>query len=142
MSAYWDASALIAAVVEDEEHHESAFEALASARADCTSTHALAEVFAILTSGRLTIQISPEEAFGFIDANFQERLKVMPLSLDDYREAMRRSHAAGARGGAIYDMLHLQCARRAKVKKIYTINLGHFRTFGPDLREMISVPGA
>src|SRR5207253_695886 len=103
-----------AAMVEEAAHHSAALDALAEPEDGFTSTHALAETFATLTSGRLDIQLSPNDALRVIEANISERLKVTELSQADYQLAMQSSQGAGARGGAIYDMLHLQAARRGK----------------------------
>ena len=140
MRRYFDASASVAAMVAEEEHHTAAFNALAESADAFTSTQALAETFATLTSGRLDIQLTPKEAMQVMDANVVRRLEVMELTLADYVQAMQRSQAAGARGGAIYDLLHLQAARRGKAQRILTMNVGHFQTFAPDLKELISLP--
>jgi predicted nucleic acid-binding protein len=140
LKAYFDSSALIAAFVEEEIHHESASEALVKTKAAFTSTHALAETFATLTGGRLTIQLTPEEALTVIETNAVGRLSVLELSTHDYRTAFRQSQSVGARGGAIYDLLHLQAARRGSATRIYTINVRHFQSFAPDLKEIISLP--
>jgi predicted nucleic acid-binding protein len=140
MKTYFDSSALIAAIVEEEEHHAAAFRALDETTHGVTSTHALAETFSTLTSGRLEIQLTPEEAFGVIEANVVQRMEVIELTISDYRRAMLVSHAAGARGGAIYDMLHLQAARRVRAGRILTINVRHFQTFAPDRKDAIQMP--
>ena len=127
-------------MVEEEEHHESALKALAECSEGFTSTHALAETFATLTSGRLEIQLAPNEALRIITANVIERLKIVDLTFADYRRAMQASQAAGARGGAIYDMLHLQAAQHGKAERILTINVRHFQTFAPDLKDLITLP--
>jgi toxin FitB len=137
---YFDSSALVAAMVEEEEHHAGALRALSETPEGVTSTHALAETFSTLTSGRADIQLSPDDALKIIDANVVRRLKVMDLSLSDYRQAMQSSQGVGARGGAIFDMLHLQAARRQRATCILTINLRHFQTFAPDLKHLIMLP--
>jgi predicted nucleic acid-binding protein len=137
---YFDSSALVAAIVEEEEHHETALKSLADTTDGVTSTHALAEAFSTLTSGRAEIQLSPNDAFKILEANVLRRLEVMDLTLSDYRRAMQSSQSAGARGGAIYDMLHLQAARRSRATRILTINLRHFQTFAPDLKHLIALP--
>ena len=45
-------------MVEEEEHHGAALKALASSADGFTSTHAIAETFATLTSGRLDLQLT------------------------------------------------------------------------------------
>jgi predicted nucleic acid-binding protein len=110
-------------MVEEEEHHGAALRALASSADGFTSTHAVAETFATLTSGRLEVQPTPAEATQVIDANVIRRLQVVDLGLSDYQQAMRNSQMVGARGGAIFDMLHLQAARRGAAKRILTLNV-------------------
>jgi predicted nucleic acid-binding protein len=140
LKTYFDSSALIAGMVEEEEHHEAALNALAKCTDGFTSTHALAETFATLTSGRLEIQLAPNDALRIIQANISEHLQIVELSYADYRQAMQSSQAAGARGGAIFDMLHLQAARRGKAVRILTINVRHFQTFAADLKDIIALP--
>ncbi len=140
MRTYFDTSALVASMVEEEEHHGAALKALASSADGFTSTHAIAETFATLTSGRLDLQLTPDEAAQIIDANVIQRLQVVDLGLSDYQQAMRNSQRVGARGGAIFDMLHLQAARRGTAKRIFTINVRHFQMFAPDLKGIISQP--
>jgi hypothetical protein len=60
--------------------------------------------------------------------------------LNDYQQAMRKSHKVGARGGAIFDMLHLEAARRGGAKRVLTVNVRHFQVFAPDLKSIISAP--
>jgi predicted nucleic acid-binding protein len=127
-------------MVQEEEHHGAALKALATSADGFTSTHAIAETFATLTSGRLEIQLAPTEAAQIIDANVIRRMRVVDLGLDDYQQAMRDSQTVGARGGAIFDMLHLQAARRGGAKRIFTINVRHFQIFAPDLKGSISLP--
>jgi hypothetical protein len=114
--------------------------ALTSSGDAFTSTHAIAETFATLTGGRLEGQLTPDEAAQVIDANIIQRLQVVDLRLSDYQQAMRNGQIVGARGGAIFDMLHLQAARRGSAKRILTINVRHFQIFAPDLKNIISLP--
>lgn len=127
-------------MVEEEEHHVAALKAMAGSTDGFTSTHAIAETFATLTSGRLEVQLTPDEAAQVIDANVIPRLQVLDLGLSDYQQAMRNSQSVGARGGAIFDLLHLQAARRGSAKRIFTINVRHFQIFAPDLKSIISQP--
>jgi predicted nucleic acid-binding protein len=127
-------------MIEEEEHHAAALKALAECEDGFTSTHAVAETFATLTSGRLDIQLTPNRASQIVEANIIQRLQVLELALEDYKLAMKASQAAGARGGAIYDMLHLQAARRGGAGRILTVNVRHFQTFAPDLKGRISLP--
>ena len=69
-------------MVEEEEHHVAALNALASSADGFTSTHAIAETFATLTSGRLEVQLNPAEAAQVIDANVIQRLQVVDLGVE------------------------------------------------------------
>lgn len=140
MRAYFDSSALIAAFVEEEAHHARAAESLVDATDGFTCQHTLAEVFGTLTGGRLGLQLSPMEATQMINANVVGKLDVLPLTVNDYMTALKESQGVGARGGAVFDMLHLQAARRGRAGRIYTINVRHFQMLAPDLRNIIALP--
>lgn len=140
MKIYFDSSALIAGMVAEEIHHERAADALSDSKDGFTCNHALSEVFATLTGGRLTLQLSPSEAAELIDNNVVDRLAILDLSAADYRKAIADCQRVGARGGGIFDMLHLQAARRGKAECIFTVNVRHFQTFAPDLSELIRLP--
>lgn len=140
MRTYWDSSALLAAVISDEPNHPRASAALAAARDDWTTPHALAECFATLTSGRKTVQLTPGDAWRVVEVNFLPRLRLFDLKPDGYLAAMKNAQSAGARGGALYDLLHLQAARQLKAQRIYTIHVRHFQAFAPDLAKFISAP--
>jgi hypothetical protein len=88
----------------------------------------------------LEVQLTPDEATEVIDTKVIRRLKVVELGLSDYQQAMRNSQTVGARGGAIFDMLHLQAARRMGAKRILTTNVRHFQIFAPGLKSLISAP--
>jgi len=75
-----------------------------------------------------------------IEGNVLARLETLELSLRDYRSALKSAKAVGARGGAIYDVLHLEAARRGEAKRILTVNVRHFQAFGPDVKAMITEP--
>jgi predicted nucleic acid-binding protein len=139
LRTYFDSSVLVAAFVEEEERHERAADALLKP-GGFTSTHALAEVYGTLTSGRMPVQLTPAEAIELIEENVLARLETLELSLSDYRSALKSAEVVGARGGAIYDVLHLQAARRGEAKRILTVNVRHFQAFGPDVKGMITEP--
>jgi predicted nucleic acid-binding protein len=140
VKTYWDSSALLAAVISDEPHHAAANAALATVQDDWSTPHALAECFATLTGGRKSIQLTPANAMQIIEVNFLPRLSLWKLTPADYLTAMRKAQAAGARGGALYDLLHLQAARQLKAQRIYTLNVRHFQAFAPDLANCICAP--
>lgn len=125
MTIYLDSSVLVAALVEDEPAHESSLQLL-RAKDLVVWTHALAETFSTLTGGRLGIRTSPAIATRLIETSVLPRLRLIELSGTDLMEAIRGAEAAGARGGAVYDYLHLTAARKSSVKVLYTLNTRHF----------------
>jgi predicted nucleic acid-binding protein len=122
---YLDSSVLVAALVEDEPTHESCLQLLRS-KSLVVWTHALAETFATLTGGRLGIRVSPAIAAQLIEGSLLPRLRLVELGGEELVEGIRGSDAAGARGGAIYDLMHLTAARKSSAKTLYTLNTRHF----------------
>ena len=125
MTLYLDSSVLVAALVEDEPAHESCLKILR--RKDAASwTHAITEVFATLTGGRLGLRVPPALAAELIDTSLVSRLRFLDLGATEVSGAIRDAEAVGARGGAIFDFLHLIAARRAGATVVYTLNTKHF----------------
>lgn len=137
MREFFDSSTLLAAMVEDEPGHEAALAALSAARDGYAATHSLAECFAILTGGRLTARLTPAIAAEMVEVNLTQRLNLVSLTPAEYSAALQAAVPAGARGGAIYDMLLLAAARKCRAERIHTLNLRHFAAFAPDLRERL-----
>ena len=93
------------------------------------SQHTLAETYAILTSAPLTPRIHPGEALRIIEDNILPLIEIVGLEPDDYREAVREMAAGGWRSGRIYDALHLRCAGKQPIDRIYTFNVGNSRNW-------------
>ncbi len=140
MIEFFDTTVLVAAMVEDEAHHEPCRKVLESARDGFASAHSLAECFATLTGGRLGIQLSPKDAANIIRHNIHDHLSLVHLSTSEYMKLLETAGPVGARGGAVYDLLLLNCARKIKAQKIYTLNRRHFIALAPELSEQILSP--
>jgi predicted nucleic acid-binding protein len=125
VTPYLDSSVLVAALVEDEPAHEQCLQLLRRKNL-VTWTHALAEVFAALTGGRLGLRVPPAVAAELMDASLTPRLRLIELAAADVTGAIRESEAVGVRGGAIFDFLHLTAARRSSATALYTLNTRHF----------------
>jgi len=138
MIEFFDTTALVAAMVEDEAHHEFCAEALGNADDGYASTHSLAECYATLTGGWLGVRLSPADAASLVRQNIHDRLSLVSVSGSEYMKVVEAAGPAGARGGAIYDLLLLACARKAKAQKIYTLNRRHFVALAPDLAAQIA----
>ncbi len=73
-------------------------------------------------------------------AHTAKRLKAIALTATEYVEAIDGLARLGHSGGMIYDALILGCARKAKARRIYTLNPRHFRLIAPDLAQKILEP--
>jgi hypothetical protein len=62
------------------------------------------------------------------------------LTATEYLKLIEAAGPAGARGGSIYDLLLLGCARKAKAQVIYTLNHRHFVALAPDLAPKVTAP--
>ena len=140
MIAFFDSTVLIAAMIEDEERHEMCAQALDSTAKGYAALHSAIECYATLTGGKLGIQLSPSDAAELIRHNIYDRLRLVGLTAAEYLGLIDRAGPVGARGGAIYDMLLLACARKVKARKIYTLNSRHFRALAPDIADRIAFP--
>ena len=128
VTAFIDTSVLVGAMVADEEHH-GACAALLDAGSIGIFAHGLVETFCTLTGGRSAFRMSADDASSILEEDFVPSLEVISLTPTETLRALRESKQHGVRGGAIFDYLHLVAARKAKAKRIYTLNLSNFRSF-------------
>ncbi len=141
MIEFFDTTVLVAAMVEDESRHEACADALEAAENGYAAVHSIAECYATLTGGRLGVQLSSVDACRLIRHNLHERLSLVSLSPAEYFRLLDQAGPAGARGGAIYDLMLLACARKARSGRIYTLNVRHFSALAADLAAQIASPG-
>lgn len=120
-----DSSVLVAALVEDESHHEASLRLLARKSA-CIWSHALAETFSTLTGGKLGLRVPPALAAELVRTSLAPRLKSIELSSREMLAVLDKTADPGVRGGALYDFLHLAAARKAGASVLYTLNVRHF----------------
>jgi predicted nucleic acid-binding protein len=125
---YLDTGILISALFARDDRHEDC-QALLNEEA-VTSTHALAEAFAALTGQyRVKNDLVSEAVRSVADI-----VKVETISREDYLNVIESARARGFQGGAIYDALHAEVARRLKVERILTFNISNFEHVAPDLK--------
>ena len=127
-TAFIDTSVLVAAMVADEDFHEEC-DALLDSGSLGIFAHGLVETFSTLTGGRAAFRMSAETATTVLEEDFIPSLEVISLTPTETLRAMRDSQPRGVRGGAIFDYLHLVAARKAKAKRLYTLNVANFRSF-------------
>ncbi len=126
MNAFLDTSVVVASLDPDEPRH-AACDRLMAAGEHALYVHALAETFSILTGGRLGRRINAAAATRLLDQSVLPFVSVQSLSGKDVMAALTECEARGVRGGAVYDLLHLAAARKAKAEVLLTLDDRNFR---------------
>ncbi len=141
MKSFFDTSVLIAAFLEDHEHHAPSFAAFlrADKKHACCAAHSLAEVYSAVTRLPGKHRLSGDQALLFLQT-IRERLEIISLAAPEYYSRIEEAAARGTVGGAIYDALLARCALKAGTDTIYTWNVNHFERLGPEVARRIKTP--
>ena len=123
-----DSSVLIAGMCASDPDHSACRELLVSAQ-PVVFGHALSETFSTLTGGRLGFRVPVSAAARLLRKQVVPKLRIVHLETEDQLSAYDEAEARGVRAGAVYDFLHLVAARKAGVKRFYTLNLDDFLAF-------------
>lgn len=145
MKVYVDTNILVAASVQEHQHHAQAFEVVRKIKEGtlqgCISAHGLAEFYSVLTRAPFSPRVHPAEAGRFVEDNILPHFELVTLSPDDYKGVLNACAKAGLIGGVVFDALHLHSAHKAGCERIYTFNVKDFRALAPDeLQDKISAP--
>jgi predicted nucleic acid-binding protein len=90
------------------------------------AAHSLAETYAVLTRLPAPHRLAPADAWSLVKANFVDHATVASLDAAAYSTLLRRLAALGIAGGRTYDALIGECAQRARVDALLTLNPRHF----------------
>lgn len=120
-----DTSVVIASLDADEPHHVACDRVLASGD-HFIYLHALAETFSILTGGRQGRRLRPAAATDLIKQSVLPFVKLIALNSKELLAGLAAAETRGARGGAVYDLLHLMAARKAGVGRLLTLDIRNF----------------
>ncbi len=104
------------------------------------SAHGLAETYAVLTTLPVSPRIGPETAHKLVVDNILARFEVVALTAREYGRLVSGLANLGVMGGAVYDAIHVACARKANVERLYTFNVSQFRRLAADLVGRIAAP--
>src|ERR1051326_2219914 len=130
MRIFLDTNVLVAACIADHEHHTRAVPLVQSVHDSkdegFVNGHSLLEAHAILTRLPRVPRITPVEASALICDNIVKHFSVISLTGREYGELALRLGRDGIVGGKSYDVLHLACAEKSGVDRIYTFNVRHF----------------
>lgn len=143
MKVLFDTSVLVAAFEVSHSRHSVCLPWLQRAQEKeidgYLSTHTLAELYSVLTRLPVRPSISPALAQRLIDENLHLFVAI-PLTADDYQQAITCMVGLNLPGGGIFDALIAQAAIKAKVDILLTLNPNHFTRLGQDLAERVQVP--
>jgi predicted nucleic acid-binding protein len=143
MKVLFDTSVLVAAFEASHPRHAVCLPWLQRAQSQeidgYFSTHTLAELYSVLTRLPVRPTITPTIAQRLIDENLN-LLVVIPLTADDYQQAIARMVRLNLPGGGIFDALIAQAALQAEVDILLTLNPNHFTRLGEDLAQQVRVP--
>lgn len=131
MSALLDSSVLIAALAPDQARHAESL-ALLLPGGNSVYAHAFLETFSTLTGGRLGVRVDADFASRLLSETVLPRVQVVELGGTELLSALQMARKYGARGGAVYDFMHLVAARKAGATVLYTLNLADFQTLRRD----------
>jgi predicted nucleic acid-binding protein len=123
--ALLDTSVVLASLDADEAHH-AACDRLLAAGGHRLYAHGLAETFAILTAARRNRRLRPAQAAELIAQSVLPFVELVHLTGRETMAAIADAERRGARGGAIYDLLHLAAARKAGVEALLTLDTRDF----------------
>jgi predicted nucleic acid-binding protein len=135
VKVYLDTNVLVAAAVQEHQHHIQAFSLAKRIRDGAIegfiSTHGLAEFYSVLTRAPFTPRVHPAEAGRLIEDNILPYFNLIALSASDYKTVFRSCAASGLSGGMIFDALHLHSAQKAECDRVYTFDVKDFRILAP-----------
>jgi predicted nucleic acid-binding protein len=144
MKVFLDTNLLVAACVEEHEHHSRAYpvvEAVHQGKTDgYVSAHSLLETYVILTRLPRSPRITPIQAAKLVEENIGRHFAVVALSAKEYGQLAQKLGEENVMGGQAYDALHLECAAKCGAERVYTFNVRHFERLGRHLRATISAP--
>ena len=126
MSLLLDTSVIIASLDGDEPRHADC-DRLVAMGGHKLYAHGLAETFSILSSGRHGRRLRPALVARLIEDSVLPYVELVHLTGRETMTAIADAERRGARGGAIYDLLHLMAARKARVQALVTLDTQDFQ---------------
>jgi predicted nucleic acid-binding protein len=145
MRTFLDTNVIIAACLEQHEHHERAFELLERVLAGrdhgVIGAHALAEAYAVMTRLPKPLRVTPGMAASLLEENYLKPFEMVTLTGMEYKQLIVRLGQAGWGGGVIYDAIHVACAAKGAVDRLYSWNAHHLQTVATEeFRSRIVIP--
>lgn len=131
MKIFCDTSVIVAATIQEHEHHVPSLrlvESLSNKRkTSFLASHTLSECYATLTSS--VFGMSPQMMEESFLKPISSLFNFVVLTHSDYIRAFKRTIKNSFVSGVIYDALILECALKRHVDVLYTWNVKHFLRF-------------
>jgi toxin FitB len=131
-----DTSILVAAILPWHDSHEAARGALETIMTEegafVLPLPALVEAYSVLTRMPAPHRMSPRDAFSSLTTLLLDAARIVSLDGHEAWPFLKAAVAAEAAGGGVYDAQILACARKAGVKRIFTLNGRDFRRLRPE----------
>lgn len=89
--------------------------------------HAFLETFCTLTGGRLGKKVDADLTPQLLNETIMPKVRVVELGAEELLATLKLARKHGARGGAVYDFMHLAVARKVGAVTLYTLNMDDFR---------------
>jgi len=144
MKILFDTSVLVAALVELHPNHKHAFPWLLNVKRGkhigFISIHSLAELYAILTTIPIHRKAETNEIWTLISNSVLQYFQIVELSKSDYQQILQLLSKNELRGGIIYDAVIAHAAYKAKVDKLLTFNIKHFKKAYPLIAHIVEEP--
>ena len=144
MKIFFDTSVLVAAFVNAHPKHENCLPWLQKVKKKeiegIISVHSLIETYSILTKLPLSPRINPALALSLIKENILEDFELVTYGKKDYINLLDELSSGNIAGGASYDGLILNAAKKVTADKILTLNVNDFIRVCPQLVRIISEP--
>jgi predicted nucleic acid-binding protein len=130
-----DTSLLVAAILPWHDSHDVARRALETIMTEegafVLPLPALIETYSVLTRMPAPHRLSPRDALSMLTSFLLDTARIVSLDGHDIWPFLAAAVAAKAAGGGVYDAQILACARKAGVKRIFTLNERDFRRLRP-----------
>jgi len=144
MKLFFDTSVLVAAMVANHPKHGLAFPWLQHAKDEAPfylAAHTIAEIYAVLTTLPIKPRISPGTAKRLIEENILALAQPVALDVAEYLAVVLRMADLRIMGGAVYDSLIAEAARKVSADRLLTFNVRDFLRVWPEGKEIITDPG-
>lgn len=106
-----------------------------------TSAHALAEAYAVITRFPKPLRVTQKTAALLLEENYLKHFEIVELTGSKYGCLIIGAGQAGWVGGLIYDAIHVSCATKAAVQRLYSWNVHHLQSVASEaFRSRIVVP--